>query len=195
MRIACVLTCRAARQSMRRLLTYMSSATAKILLAVTDQAVWVKVAGKGSFAVSVDLKTAIQSLAKQGHREFVFDLSECSLMDSTFLGVLAGFGMERVAAQGGCPVKLVNPTARVADLLDSLGVSHLFKIYQDAAVEAPKSLQEAAPVSASKTEVSKTCLEAHETLMALNPANAAKFKDVAQFLAEDIRRMESEQHP
>jgi hypothetical protein len=39
-------------------------------------------------------------------------------------------------------------------------------------------------------EVARTCLEAHRTLMELNPGNAQKFKDVAQFLAEDVKRLE-----
>ncbi|MBM3823221.1 MAG: STAS domain-containing protein [Verrucomicrobia bacterium] len=174
----------------------MSVPGAKILLAVSGPKVWVKVVGKASFSVSVDLKTALQSLVQRGHTEFIFDLSECPLMDSTFMGVMAGFGMERAAGAFPCLVKLVNPAPRVADLLESLGVAHLFTLVRGEAVPpAPGPLLEASSAAASKTEVSKTCLEAHEILMSLNPANVAKFKDVAQFLAEDIRRMESEKNP
>ncbi|MDB6032217.1 MAG: Anti-sigma-factor antagonist, partial [Verrucomicrobiales bacterium] len=39
-------------------------------------------------------------------------------------------------------------------------------------------------------EISRTCLEAHKTLMEINPANISKFKDVTQFLAEDLKKME-----
>jgi hypothetical protein len=48
--------------------------------------------------------------------------------------------------------------------------------------------EEAADVGASKSELGDACLEAHRTLMEINPANEARFKDVAQFLAEDIRK-------
>ena len=37
---------------------------------------------------------------------------------------------------------------------------------------------------------SGACLKAHQTLIALNPVNAQEFKDVAQFLAEDLQRLE-----
>lgn len=176
----------------------MSAPTAKILLAVTHQAVLVKVIGKGSFSISVDLKTAIEELAKMGHRQFVFEVSECPLMDSTFMGVLAGFAMDRQAQEGApaCPaVKLVNPVQRVADLLDNLGVAHLFEIVHGPIPAADAPMTPAASLQPSKTEVTKTCLQAHETLMALNPQNVAKFKDVARFLAEDIRRLEAEKLP
>jgi hypothetical protein len=46
---------------------------------------------------------------------------------------------------------------------------------------------------ASAVELARTCLKAHQTLMELNPANAQKFKDVAQFLAEDLKRLEISQ--
>jgi hypothetical protein len=39
-------------------------------------------------------------------------------------------------------------------------------------------------------ELARTCLEAHRTLMGIKPENVAKFKDVAQFLAEDVKRLE-----
>ena len=41
-----------------------------------------------------------------------------------------------------------------------------------------------------REEVQRTCLEAHETLMEINPNNVPRFKDVARFLAEDLKKME-----
>jgi hypothetical protein len=43
----------------------------------------------------------------------------------------------------------------------------------------------------SKEDLSKTCLEAHQTLMAVNPDNIPKFKEVTQFLAEDLKKSKS----
>ncbi len=44
--------------------------------------------------------------------------------------------------------------------------------------------------SRDRKEISRTCLEAHEALMRINPNNIPKFKEVAQFLAEDLKKME-----
>ena len=46
------------------------------------------------------------------------------------------------------------------------------------------------PANGDRKEISRTCLEAHQTLMDINPANVPKFKEVAQFLAEDLKKME-----
>jgi hypothetical protein len=39
-------------------------------------------------------------------------------------------------------------------------------------------------------QITRTCLEAHQTLMQVNPENATRFKDVTQFLAEDLKNLE-----
>jgi hypothetical protein len=39
----------------------------------------------------------------------------------------------------------------------------------------------------TKNDLSRNCLEAHETLMQVNPENIAKFKEVTRFLAEDLK--------
>ena len=63
----------------------------------------------------------------------MLDLAECVLMDSTFLGVLAGFGLKLSAGNGDHGphgIELLNPNARITELLDTLGVLHLFKLTQ-----------------------------------------------------------------
>ena len=41
----------------------------------------------------------------------------------------------------------------------------------------------------TKEEVTRNCLEAHRTLMNINPANIPKFKEVAQFMADDLKKL------
>ena len=45
-------------------------------------------------------------------------------------------------------------------------------------------------INPSHEQIARTSLEAHQTLMAMNPENVARFKDVAQFLAEDLKNIE-----
>jgi hypothetical protein len=47
------------------------------------------------------------------------------------------------------------------------------------------------PANPTREEIKRTCLEAHQTLMAMSPENAARFKDVARFLAEDLKTLEN----
>ena len=153
----------------------------------------IKVAGRANFACSPDFKTFLNELANKGYRHFIIDLSECVLMDSTFLGVLAGFGIrlnpEGAPAEGG--IELHNPTPRVAELLDNLGTSHLFRITSEP-LKLPEDTTNSTPdsIKPSHEQVTRTCLEAHQTLMSMNPENVARFKDVAQFLAEDLKSLD-----
>jgi hypothetical protein len=43
-----------------------------------------------------------------------------------------------------------------------------------------------------KAEAARTCLEAHQTLMNINPANVPRFKDVTKFMAEDLKRLQAQ---
>jgi anti-anti-sigma regulatory factor len=169
-------------------------------VAVVEQMAFVKLPSRANFATSVDFKTLINELRGQGVSHFVLDLGECVTMDSTFLGVLAGLALRnsdgRETGVDGQKLKLdlLNPNARVADLLDNLGVVHLFNVVHQpenpcTAIFEPVTGDHPAP---TKEEISRNCLEAHELLMRINPENIPKFKEVTQFLAEDLRKMKEQ---
>jgi len=152
----------------------------------------VKIAGRANYVSSPDFKTLLNELTGKGYRRYIIDLSECVLMDSTFLGVLAGFGLKMPPDDSGQQgIELFNANARVAELLENLGVARLFKM-TNGALQLPGDVKNGTSESANPTreEITRTCLEAHQTLMAMNPENAARFKDVTRFLAEDLKNLE-----
>jgi anti-sigma B factor antagonist len=153
----------------------------------------VRIAGRANFASSPDFKTLLDELAQRGYGHFIIDLSECVLMDSTFLGVLAGFGIKLNpnGTTGARGIELHNPTARVSELLENLGAAQLFTL-TTGALQLPKDATSSTPEPGHPTheQITRTCLEAHQTLMAMSPENEARFKDVAQFLAEDLKSLE-----
>ena len=171
----------------------MPTPSAKLSVLVCKDFACVKIAGRANFMSSPDFKTLLTGLSQKGYNRFIVDLSECVLMDSTFLGVLAGFGLKTNSggAPGKCDLELANPNARIFELLENLGVLPLFKVTTlapqlpaDAKVSAPET------ISPTQEQITRTCLEAHKILMAVNPDNVARFKDVTQFLAEDLKNLE-----
>jgi anti-anti-sigma regulatory factor len=156
-----------------------------------------KIGGRANFTASVDFKAAINNLCQKGHSCFVLDLTDCLLMDSTFLGVLSGIGLRFSTPRDGARaavLELHNPNARVSDLLESLGIAHLFQVSDG----PPMSVEhlvciEQTPPSPDRKTITQICLDAHRTLMNINPANVPKFKEVAQFLAEDLKKLEAEE--
>ena len=72
----------------------------------------VKISGRANFNSSIDFKTLLSELRAKGYTYFVLELSECALMDSTFLGVLAGFGLKMMSPQNDGEdrqIELLNP--------------------------------------------------------------------------------------
>jgi anti-sigma B factor antagonist len=170
----------------------MNMPAAKMLVLAGDKFSCIKIVGRANFNSSVDFRTLMNELRNKGFNYFILELSECALMDSTFLGVLTGFGLRlnpNQAPNHDGAIELRNANARITDLLENLGVLHLFRLTTGPVQEG--QAQEAPTCHADKTEVTEACLEAHRTLMNVNPANVAKFKDVTQFLAEDLKRMKT----
>ncbi len=160
---------------------------------VGDRFACIKIRGRATFTSSIDFRTVLTELRLKGYDYFVLDLADCTLMDSTFLGALTGFGLKMRPKEGGsAPIELLNPNERIVELLDSLGVLGLFKLTSGLR-EIPQGCEvtQPEPGTHSRLENTAACIEAHKILMSLSPENAARFKDVAQFLAEDLKRLKA----
>lgn len=172
----------------------MSKTPSNLHVCIVDDVAHIKVTGRANFASGVQFKMLVNELKERGFNHFVLEVGECMTMDSTFLGVLAGLVLQLHNDRQNTDritLELKNPNQRVVELLDNLGVSHLFEIRQGCAV--PDKAYHAADdgPNPSRAEVSQTCLEAHQVLMAVNPDNIPKFKEVTQFLAEDLKKLKS----
>jgi anti-sigma B factor antagonist len=170
----------------------MANPSATLFVCATDHAAILKIHGRANFSCSVHFKTVVNELYNRGAARFILDLDECATMDSTFLGVLAGLAL-KLSDDQQKPVKpaleIYKPNERVLELLDNLGIAHFFTQIATPPVLAGEFTATApAETPASKEELSQTCLEAHKTLMAVNPNNIPKFKEVTQFLAEDLKK-------
>jgi anti-anti-sigma factor len=157
--------------------------TPSILVGTAAKTVWVRVEGKGTFLNSTGLKEFAKEMVNRGHREFVVDLMNCPVMDSTFMGTLAGVAL-RLREIGQGQLKVVNLNERNRNLLGNLGLDQLFTIEEKA-----NSVPVAQPLDSGaidKVTQAQTMLEAHENCVEANPDNAAKFKDVLEYLKQDL---------
>src|SRR5690242_6673789 len=135
------------------------SAPARMLVLAGAKFACVKIIGRANFTSSIDFKTLINELREKGYGFFVLDLSECQLMDSTFLGVLAGFGLKMCTGQAEGetrPIELLNPNARITELLENLGVLHLFTLKQGP-LDSPDGAEarQHTPLNPSKVEITR----------------------------------------
>lgn len=168
------------------------STQSSILVGCTNKVVWVRVEGKGSFLNSSGLKEFSREMINRGHREFVVDLRNCPVMDSTFMGTLAGIAL-RLREIGQGSLHVTNLNERNGDLLRNLGLDQLFAIDLcgiKASEEAASKPAETQPIEAAvvpdRSLQAQTMLEAHEALVEAAPENLTKFKDVLEYLKQDL---------
>jgi anti-anti-sigma factor len=148
----------------------------------------VQVLGRASFQNSACLKDFIGEMLRSGRARFVLDFERCSGIDSTFLGVLAGAALELRKRQGGGSLVLARVGERNLELMRNLGLHRLLVIEgHGTGATAEKCRQEiACSPRRSELENARLVLEAHENLVAADPANLGKFQDVLVFLRSRV---------
>ena len=162
-----------------------------ILVGVNGPTVWVRVEGKGNFLNSGNLKEFAQEMVNRGYREFIFDLEHCAMMDSTFMGTMAAVAL-RLKELGQGHLRVVHCGERSHQLLSGLGLDQIFEIHTNGAIapECKEMMDKAARdgASAEKKERAETMLAAHEALCEAAPENLSRFKDVLDYLKQDLHQ-------
>jgi anti-sigma B factor antagonist len=160
-----------------------------IQVGVNGPTVWVKVEGKGSFLNSGNLKEFAREMLDRGYREFVIDLADCAMMDSTFMGTMASVAL-RLKELGRGHLHVVHCRNRSRDLLSGLGLDQIFDIHTNGSTAPECDTLKRGSGDRSredkKQEQAQTMLEAHEALCEAAPENLFRFKDVLDYLKQDL---------
>lgn len=143
----------------------------------------VKVEGRATLNSSTPVKNFAENIIP-GILKIDIEMERCIGMDSTFMGTLAMLAMR--AKKSNIPVRILNANKKIYNLLRELGIHELFEYnnYNTSAYEGESF--ENITRSLSSEDTGETALEAHETLMKLNDENKDKFKNVVDFLKEDL---------
>lgn len=162
-----------------------SAAKPVYLVDAYSDPVVVRIDGRACFQNSACLRDFVTEMLRQGKSRFIVDFQNCSSMDSTFLGVMAGIALElkRPGKHGSLVVTRVGQ--RNMELLRNLGLHRLLTI--DMADFAPNGQADASTrglICQDRPEIenARLVLEAHENLVAADESNRAKFQDVLTFL-------------
>jgi anti-sigma B factor antagonist len=170
-------------------LIFSHAVQSSIQVGVNGDAVWVKVEGKGSFLNSGNLKEFTREMVNRGYREFVVDLEKCAMMDSTFMGTMAGVAL-RLKELGHGHLHVVHCGERSRNLLCGLGLDQIFSIHANGAAAPQCELLQREPTAESpkekKQENARQMLDAHQALCDAAPQNLSRFKDVLDYLKQDL---------
>jgi anti-anti-sigma regulatory factor len=171
----------------------MSTEPPRLALATGPELVCFRVQGKPTLELSGHLRRAAEQLIGSGRTHVLIDLTECPSVDSTFAGVLIYLSKLVQKTQPPGRVGLLQVGELVRRQLDSLGVLHRFDLAERRGGDL--RFEEVALTPASKVQTAWLCLDAHRDLIEAHAANAEKFRDVVEFLEQDVRRLEALEPP
>ena len=122
-----------------------------------------------------------------GGQRVIVDLSLCTGMDSTFMGMLTCVA-SRLEDVGGM-LHVIHAAGRNAESLRGLGLDEIFTVDDhEEHLAATASMPECKPLpkeNCGKEEKAEICLECHEALVAVDERNAPKFRDVLELMRKD----------
>ncbi len=163
------------------------SAKPSFLVDAYAEPVLVRIEGRASFTNSGSLKDFFTEMLRQGKTRFVVDFQPCTSMDSTFLGVLAGVALELRRRTPPGALTLTRVGERNLELIRNLGLHRLATV--DAGNFPLTFGGNPQPLDVNtRTEIenARLVLEAHESLISVDAANANKFQDVLAFLRNRV---------
>jgi anti-sigma B factor antagonist len=167
-----------------------------ILVGCNQKVVCIRVQGKGSFQNSAGVKRFAKAMINRGFRDFVVDLAECPVMDSTFMGTLTGIAFRlRELGHGGLHV--IKANERNTSLLEGLGLDQILSLENGRGDAAARLLDselcatdELPAEPADKRAAIETMIAAHQALVDADSQNLCKFKDVIEYLKQDLHQEE-----
>lgn len=164
---------------------------AEILTSYNNGDFHVRVVGKATFDCSAALLDMIKSLDPKTLNSAALDLSECTGMDSTFMGIITKLAL--IAKQAGVTPVIQDASEFNQQLLAGLGIKKFFEFgvrqNRTDTVPVPKLMVDLAGAKIDEQTSAETVLDAHETLMEADEGNKAKFGAVVDLVREDIEKL------
>ena len=160
---------------------------AEIFVSKENDAYKVKVSGRATFAVGPTLRNLVRriesDLPKNG---ITINLSECTGMDSTFMGILAMLALK--LKNENITVQIANASEANKRLFDGLGLNKLFDYISINGNSNQEWIKEEDKDSSFR-ENAETVLEAHKSLVETDTGNIDKFKNVIEQVEKDIEKL------
>lgn len=162
----------------------------KILVGKFKSISWIRCEGKGSFNNSQRMKQWAEAHIDAGGNVIVVDLEECTGMDSTFMGTMAGIAMKLAKLPNGV-LQVVGANHRNKSSLEDLGLCMLLEVDPENPEWKPNmnsmraSLKEGPELSTNDSF--EHVLDAHKLLCEADENNDEKFSTVLDVLEAELK--------
>ncbi len=172
----------------------MSPLLASYLVARADATVYIRAVGLANMKNAPMLDVFLQEEIRLNATTLCVDLSACTGMDSTFMGVLVGYSQQLVKSGGR--LIIVNPTEHNLRLLHMLGVSAVLPVLERCDLsDSVEFVNLPAAAALSPLQRIELVKRAHQNLVALTESNLAKFTPFLTALEADLARLRGPSSP
>ncbi len=149
--------------------------------------VMIKIKGRASYLNCAPVRKLVGTLLAEGRCRILVDFKECTGMDSTFLGLLAGAAIDIKKKFPAGYLKLCRLNDRNMELVCNLGLHRLMSCACESAEKLDQLSTQALP-SVGQEASKQMILEAHERLIEADASNLTKFQDVVTFLKKQVEQ-------
>jgi len=148
----------------------------------------IRLNGRASYLNSAPLRDFFDRMARRRKRDFVLDFRECTGMDSTFLGIIAGAALEMRNHSPNGTLVLCRLSRRNLELVRNLGLHRIVSVDSgDYCMNFETAKTKPLPdTPCAEIENARMILKAHEDLVDVDRTNRSKFQDVISFLKNQI---------
>jgi len=158
------------------------------LVNTSSDPVILKIRGRANYLNCGPVSSFFEKVIAGGTRHVLIDFDQCTGMDSTFLGIIAGAALEMRSQDPSGSLTLCRLGSRNLELIRNLGLHRLVHV-ETAEGEADFEEDEVQPITTQAREDianARTILEAHENLVQTDERNAERFQDVLSFLKKQV---------
>ena len=148
---------------------------------------FITVTGSGSWRESRQVLDLCTEANEKGEVSIIVDFTNCTHLDSTFLGVLHNLATNSDESDT-YTFEIQNLPEVLMGEISELGLTNLLMHCRPEPLPLPESLQHIEKSDFANEEMGRLCLWAHEALVKADPTNADRFAAVLQALHQEIDR-------
>ena len=156
-------------------------------VALCGRAMYARITGLANMGNCMTFQDFSTVLLDAGYERIIVDLSQCTGMDSTFLGVLAGMATH-IEDRKAPLVVIVNASPSNVETLDDVGLTNFVEIHPEPVavpdIETYRIDDDQIP-DMDRVEFIK---ESHEKLISIDERNRQKFGALIQAMAAELAK-------
>jgi len=155
-------------------------------VALASKTQYIRAHGLGTMHTCAGLRAFANDALEKGYEDVIVDLRDCTGMDSTFMGVLAGIALY-FPEEDRPHVMVINADEHNRKLLEGLGLSAVLQI-RDGEVRLPEvEMYRLQDEWTSEEDRIRFIQQAHENLVKIDRRNVERFGPFLEMLKQELR--------